>query len=181
MKMLGTITLETDRLILRKFSMDDALVMFNNYGSDPKVTKYLNWKTHETLEDAKASVKHFMSEYDNNGFHWAVLIKDSNELIGDIAVNRIDKRNNNCEVGYQFGSKYWGNGYATETLKMVLDFLLNDCEFYLVECKHTSSNVASGRVMEKIGMIKDAILPNRRFNKYTNEYEDLIVYSIVKK
>lgn len=181
MKLLGTRILETERLILRKFSMDDVDAMFNNYGRDLNVTKYLNWKTHETLEDSKESIKLFMSKYDDNLFHWAVLIKDSNELIGDIAVNRIDNRNNNCEVGYQFGSRYWGNGYATETLKVVLDYLLNDCEFYLVECRHTSSNVASGKVMEKAGMIKDAILPNRRYNKYTNKYEDLIVYSKIKK
>ena len=181
MKLLGTRILETDRLILRKFRMNDVVAMFNNYGSDPNVTKYLNWKTHEILEDSKESIKLFMSKYDDNLFHWAVLIKDSNELIGDIAVNCIDNRNNNCEVGYQFGSKYWGKGYATETLKAVLDYLLNDCEFYLVECSHTSSNITSGMVMKKAGMIKDAILSNRRYNKYTNKYEDLIVYSKVKK
>lgn len=181
MRMLGTIKLETERLILRKFNIDDVLPMFENYGSDSNVTKFLSWKTHETIKDAEVSVKMFMSEYENDGFHWAVLIKDTNELIGDIAVNHIDKKNNNCEIGYQFGSKYWGNGYATETLKKVIEFLLNDCKFHLIQCKHISSNPASGRVMEKAGMTKDAILPQRRYNKYTNEYDDLIVYSITKK
>lgn len=180
MKMLGTVVLETDRLFLRKFTIDDAPAMFKNYGSDSNVTKFLNWKTHETIDDAKTSIKLFMSEYENDGFHWAVVVKDTNELIGDITVNHIDKKNNNCEVGYQFGSKYWGKGYASETLKVVLNFLLNDCEFNLVECKHMSSNLASGRVMEKAGMTKDATLPNRRYNKYTNKYEDLIIYSITK-
>ena len=42
--------------------------MFNNYGSDLNVTKYLNWKTYETLEDSKESIKLFMNEYDNGGF-----------------------------------------------------------------------------------------------------------------
>ena len=181
MKLLGTKTLETERLLLRKFNMNDAEAVFNNYGSDSNVTKYLGWKTHETLEDAKESVRYFMSVYNDNGFHWAVLIKDTNELIGDIAVNHIDKKNNNCDVGYQYGSKFWGNGYAVEALNVVLDYLLNDCEFHLVECKYTTSNVASGRVMEKAGMTKDAVLPNRRYNKYTNEYEELVIYSKVKK
>lgn len=181
MKLLGTITLETDRLILRKFTIDDAPKMFKNYGSDSNVNKFFNWKTHKTINDSIETIKLFMKEYENNGFHWAVLIKDTNELIGDIAINHIDKKNNNCEIGYQFGSNYWGKGYATETLKVILDYLLNDCEFNLVEGKCRSSNVSSSRVMEKAGMNRDAILPKRRYNKYTNEYEDLIVYSITKE
>ena len=50
----------------------------------------------------------------------------------------------------------------------------------VVECKYISSNIASDRVMEKVGMTKNAVLKNRRYNKYMNKYEDLIIYSKVK-
>ena len=177
MEMIGTKTLETDRLILRKFTMDDVNDVFKNYGSDPNVTKYLSWKTHESIEDAKVSVEYFMSSYKDNGYHWAVVLKDINEVIGDIKVHTIDKRNNICEIGYQYGSKFWGNGYATEALKIVIEFLFNECEFHLIEARHRSSNPASGKVMEKAGMTKDVVLKNRRYNKYTDSYEDLVIYS----
>ena len=179
MEMIGTKTLETDRLILRKFTMDDVNDVFKNYGSDPNVTKYLSWKTHESIEDAKVSVEYFMSSYKDNGYHWAVVLKDINEVIGDIKVHTIDKRNNICEIGYQYGSKFWGKGYATEALKIVIEFLFDECEFHLIEARHRSSNPASGKVMEKAGMTKDAVLKNRRYNKYTDSYEDLVIYSII--
>lgn len=174
----GTVLLETDKLILRRFVLSDAEDMFKNYGSDPEVSKFLSWNVHKNIEDSKNTINFFMEAYNRDSFHWAIILKENNELIGDIAVNHIDKKNHNCEIGYQLGSKFWGNGYATEALKKVIDFLLDECNFHLIECKYVVSNPASGRVMEKAGMRKDAVLPERRYNKFTNTYEDLIYYSI---
>ena len=65
---------------------------------------------------------------------------------------------------------------ATEALKSILDYLLNTCEFHLVEAKHYSLNPASGKVMDKAGMIKEAVLKERRYDSETNTYCDLIYY-----
>lgn len=83
-------------------------------------------------------------------------------------------------MGYCNGSKFWGNGYATEALRMVIEYLLTECDFYLIEARHISGNPASGRVMEKAGMHKDAVLRERSVNKYTGERNDSIIYSIAK-
>ena len=83
-------------------------------------------------------------------------------------------------TGYVFGSKFWGKGYATETLKIVIEYLIKECNFHLVEAKHHASNPASGRVMEKAGMKKDGILRERRKNKLIDGYDDLVIYSITK-
>ena len=53
-----------------------------------------------------------------------------------------------AEVGYCFGSKYWGHGYATEALRAVIEYLLNEAGMYLVEARYISGNPASGRVMQ---------------------------------
>lgn len=90
-------------------------------------------------------------------------------------------KHNNCELGYVFWSKFWGKGYATETLKIVIEYLIKECNFHLVEAKHHASNPASGRVMEKAGMKKDGILRERRKNKLIDGYDDLVIYSITKK
>ena len=86
----------------------------------------------------------------------------------------------NVEVGYCYGSSFWGHGYATEALRRVIEYFLNDCGFYLVEAKHLSANPASGRVMEKAGMKKEAILRKRMLNKVTKELDDIVYYSITK-
>ena len=66
-------------------------------------------------------------------------------------------------------------------MRTVLELLLKECDFHLVEAKHHASNPASGRVMKKAGMKKDGVLRERRKNKIINGYDDLVVYSIVKE
>ena len=177
----NTKTLETERLILRKFNENDYVKMYENWASDDNVTKYVSFKPHEDYEETKQIVSEWINDYNNGSYNWVVELKENHEIIGNISVIKISKKHNNCELGYVFGSKFWGNGYATESLKAVLKFLLNECDFYLVEAKHHSSNPASGRVMEKAGMKKDGILRARRKNKNIDGYDDLVVYSMVKE
>ena len=172
--------LETERLILRKFKIEDANQMYNNWATDPECNKYLEWELHNDIEETKEIIQKWIDEYEVGSYHWVVELKSTKELIGSISVVKNHKKDLNCEVGYCYGSKYWGNGYATEALKQVIEYLLNECEFYLVEAYHISGNPASGKVMQKTGMIKDAILRDRRINKDTKEVNDLIVYSIKK-
>lgn len=155
MNNLGTKKLETSRLILRKFIIDDYVSMYNNWCSDENVTKFVSFNPHKNSEETKEILSGWINDYENGSYNWVVELKDNHEIIGNISVIDISKKHNNCEVGYVYGSKYWGNGYASESLKCVINFLLNECDFHLVEAKHHSSNPASGRVMEKAGMKKD--------------------------
>lgn len=177
---LGTITLETERLILRKFKLEDAESMYNGWATDKETNKYLSWDIHKNIDQTKEVLKKWIDDYENGSYNWVVELKSNNELIGAICVFDIRKKHLNCEIGYCYGSKYWGNGYATEALKRVIDYLINDCNFHLVEARHMSGNPASGKVMEKAGMKKEAVLKDRRINKYTKELNDLIIYSITK-
>ena len=181
MNLLGTKRLETERLILRKLELGDEIQVFNNWASDENTTLYVGWNPHTDINQTKEYIKECIEEEKEGKFHWVVELKDTGELIGDIAVIEINKKHSNCEIGYSYGSKYWGKGYATEALRTVLEYLLNECEIYLVEAKHQKLNPASGRVMEKAGMKKDAVLRNRRINKITGQINDLIVYSIIKE
>lgn len=173
--------LETERLILRKFEIEDADQMYNNWASDPESNKYLEWELHKNIEETKSIIEKWINEYESGSYNWIVELKETNELIGSISVVKNHKENLNCEVGYCYGSKYWGKGYATEALKVVINYLLNECNYHLVEAYHISGNPASGKVMKKSGMKKDAILRDRKINKYTKELNDEIVYSITKE
>lgn len=179
--MENTKQLETDRLILRKFNDNDYIKMNENWATDANVTKYVSFEPHKDYEETKQIVSGWIKEYDNGSYNWVVELKDNNEIIGNISVIELSKKHNNCELGYVFGSKFWGKGYATESLKAVLYYLINECNFHLVEAKHHASNPASGRVMEKAGMKKDGVLRQRRKNKIVDGYDDIVVYSIMKE
>lgn len=176
----GTVRLETERLILRKFKLDDAKDMYYNWASDPLCNKYLSWELHKDIEETKTIIQKWISEYDFETYNWVVELKDTHELIGAICVVHMRDKDLNCEVGYCYGSKFWGKGYATEALRKVVQFLITECGIYLVEARHISDNPASGKVMQKAGMHKDAILASRRINKNNNKLNDLIIYSINK-
>lgn len=177
----GTITLETDRLILRKFKMEDAEGMYNNWATDPETCKFLSWNVHKNLEETKNVIANWIEKYNKDSYNWIVELKESHEVIGSICDNGFNRRHQVIDIGYCYGSKYWGNGYATEALRKVIEYLLINEKFYIVTANHRSSNPASGKVMEKAGMKKEAILRDRKYDILTNERFDMIYYSIEEK
>jgi len=182
MKDLGTVTLETDRLILRRITKDDAEVAFKNWTNDSKTTRYVTWKPHGTVENTKKLFEMWENEYNvPNTYRWVVKVKELGELIGTIDVVHKSIREKTAEIGYCYGSKYWGNGYGTEALTKVTHYLLNEIGFELLYAKHMVDNPASGRVMEKSGMKYEATLRSRMIDQCTGERVDLKVYSIMKE
>lgn len=178
----GTKTIETSRLRLRKFTLNDIDAMYNNWASDPETSKMLTWDVHENKDVTNMVVSGWIKEYEDPfNYNWLVELKENNEPIGSISGVKVNVKEETCEIGYCYGSKYWGNGYATEALRTVIEYLLNEVGFRLVEAKHISDNPASGRVMEKAGMKKDTVLRKRSINKATTNINDLFVYSIIKE
>lgn len=181
MKNLGTKELETERLILRKFTLDDAKDMFNNYGSDSDTSKYLVWNTHKNIEDSISYIKDVLEKYKKDNFYcWGVVLKKTNALFGAISVIDLDIKNHTAEVGYCYGSKWWRNGYAAESFKRVIAFLFDEVGIETIYADHYLDNVASGRVMEKCGLKKEGILRKRMYDKNGN-LSDLVSYSILKE
>ena len=179
---LGTQRLETERLILRRFELNDLEELFyNGYITDEKMTEDLSWKPCKTIEEQRKIIEDWVKLYENKDFYkWLIETKDTHELIGGIDICNLYKRKDYGEVGYCIGSKYWNKGYATEALKRVIEYLLIDCDFHLVEAHYAGYNPASGRVMEKAGMKKDGELRERRLDKRTGKYTPQIYYSIIK-
>lgn len=88
MNNLGTVTLETERLILRKTRKDDAEPMFRNWANDERVTKYLTWQPYESVEQLKTSYhKYLLDNQDKLNFYdWKIELKEIGEPIGAIGV-----------------------------------------------------------------------------------------------
>lgn len=178
---LGTKTLETNRLLLRKFKYDDVEGMYNNWATDKECCKYLSWDVHKNIEETKEILNKWIEQYNDNSYHWVVELKDTKEIIGSISIIKNHIKDLYCELAYCYGSKYWNKGYATEALRRVIEYLLIECNYNLIEADHVIENIASGKVMEKAGMKKEAILKQRTVNRDLQKISDLVVYSITKE
>ena len=154
MKSIGTQTLQTDRLILRRFVESDAEAMFQNWASSAENLTYVTWDPHSDVEVTRHSIHNWVASYANpNYYKWAICLKEKPEqVIGDISIVEIHEEDLSCEIGYVLGKNYWGRGVMAEALKAVLDFCFTQAGFQKVRARYASLNPASGRVMEKAGM-----------------------------
>jgi len=153
MNSIGTQNINTERLLLRRINIDDTETMFQNWASDPDVTKYMRWKTHKDIETTKGVINSWIKEYENtNTYHWGIVYKEKDKLIGTIAVTSINKDAQSGSVGYCIAKKYWNKGITTEALKAVLNYMFFKADFKKITASHIVENLASGKVMQKSGM-----------------------------
>ena len=153
MKHLGTRRIETKRLILRRFTLDDVLPMYRNWASDPEVTKYLTWQTHENAEQTKSVLESWISSYENEDkYIWCIAKKENDEPIGSINAFHYQEKINAMEVGYCISRSYWHKGITSEALGAVMKYLLDEVGIDRIEARHDAINPNSGGVMRKCGM-----------------------------
>ena len=153
MKHLGTKTIETKRLILRKFTIDDAENMYKNWASDDEVTKFLTWPTHKSVEVSKSIIKLWIKEAESEkSYQWCIELKDTKEAIGSIGVVNIFEDVEVVEIGYCIGKSYWKQGIVCEAFKALIDFFFQEVQVNRIEAKHDTNNPGSGKVMSKCGL-----------------------------
>lgn len=162
-------TLETERLILRPFALTDAKDVQRLAGA-VEVAEHANSIPHP-YEDGMAEkwIATHKSAYDaGSSAIFAITLKDTNELIGEISLRFIDDE---AELGYWIGVGYWGRGYCTEAGQVVIAYALKVANLQRVRASHHIDNVASDRVMIKLGMVYDGV---------GKQYENQILYVISK-
>lgn len=153
MKHLGTKTIETERLLLRPFTLADAPCMYRNWASDPEVTKYLTWPAHGNVGVSEMVLSDWVSHYgEENYYQWAIVLKALGEPIGSIAAVQVNDRAELVEIGYCMGKNWWHRGLMTEAMNAVLGFFFREVGANRVEARHDPRNPHSGGVMRKCGM-----------------------------
>jgi len=152
-KHLGTKILETRRLILRRFSLEDAPAMYRNWASDPEVTKYLTWPTYTDPAMADAILSDWTKSYARDDFYqWAIELKQLNEPVGSISVVSHNDALQIAHIGYCLGRAWWHKGIMSEALQAVIDYLFDQVGMRRIESLHDPNNPHSGGVMRKCGM-----------------------------
>lgn len=152
-KHLGTKRIETERLVLRPFTLEDAPAMYQNWAKDPDVTKYLTWQPHESVEATESILKEWVADYQKpDKYEWCIELKENGEAIGSIGVTHIHTKALSMEVGYCIGKAYWHQGIASEALSAVISYLTKEVGARRIESRHDPRNPYSGKVMEKCGL-----------------------------
>lgn len=145
---MNTPRLETDRLILRKFTEDDLEALYYIH-SDEEVNRFLPWFPLRNMEDARAFYEErFMSRYrEERAYNYAVCLKENDYPVGYVNVSMDDS----YDFGYGLRREFWHRGIITEAGKAVIEQLWKDGIPYII-ATHDVNNPRSGSVMKRLGM-----------------------------
>lgn len=166
--------IETEHLILRKITLDDAKDMYL-YASNEEVTRYVTWDTHSSLSDTIDFMNTFLTQYDAL---WGIELKENGEFIGTVHFVWWQPQHHSAEIGYVLSEEYWGRGLITEAASAIISFGFENMNLVRIQARCFLENEGSERVMEKLGMSFEGI--NRKVMYVKGEYKDLKVYSILK-
>ncbi len=171
---------DTERLKLRTPVHSDAVPIFEQYAQDTEVTKYLTWQPHKNIDETKQFLQRCVDVWKQGlAFPYSIIRKIDQKFLGMIEM--VDVDTNGINIGYVLAKQYWGNGYAAEALKIIIDWGLQQKDIYRIWAVCDVGNPASARVLEKAGMQKEGIL--RKWIKLVNISQiprDCHCYSIVK-
>ena len=171
--------LETERLVLRKPRTDDAPAIFAGWAQDKEVTRYLTWRPHQRIEETQEFVRSCLSAWEQETrFPYMITLKVTDEVIG-----MIDPRIEGSKMGIGYGAAraHWGKGYITEATRAIIDWAFQQPAIYRVYATTDVENIASRRVLEKVGMQSEGIL--RKFILHPNSSDiprDSYMYAITK-
>ncbi len=169
----------TARLELRPHTVDDAPAILSAYSQDREVTRYLCWRPHKDLDEARAYLGLCVDGWEQGSEHsWAITLTGSQDLIGMVQCRLGGHK---VELGYVLGRPYWGKGYMAEAVSAVMDRMLSLPDVYRVWAVCDTANAASVRVMEKAGMTCEGIL--KRWCIHPNlspEPRDCFIYAKVR-
>lgn len=170
--------LETPSLVLRPMLLSDAREIFA-YASDPEVARYVLWDPHRSLAETRSYIRYIRSLY-RSGLpsSWAVVFRQTGQVIGSIGFMWASEENRSAEVGYSFSRAFWNRGLATEALSAVLNSAFTALNLNRIEAQRDIRNPASGRVMEKCGMRQEGVLRGRLLNK--GEFIDVALCAILR-
>lgn len=171
--------LETPRLILRKISLEDAQDIFD-YAKDPEVSKYVSWEPHKSIEDSIKFIEYMLNKYEKEGYgDWGIEYKENKKLIGTCGFIWWDRKNYKAEIGYVLSREYWNQGLMTEAVREVIKFGFERMFLNRIQARCKVENIASEKVMQKIGMKFEGILREDVFVK--GRFWDMKLYSILRK
>ena len=170
-------TLTTERLVLRQARLDDANEIFF-LRSDPQVMKYLDKAPAQSLDEAVQFVQLLTESVNNNtAVYWAITLKGSHKMIGNIAIWRIVKEHYRAEIGYTLYPEHHGNRIMSEAMTAVIDYAFNTMKLHSIEANINPENTASQKLLERHGFVREAYFKENYY--FNGRFLDSVIYSLV--
>jgi [ribosomal protein S5]-alanine N-acetyltransferase len=172
--------LRTARLVLRPPVLADAEAIFQEYGQDQEVTRYLIWRPHQTLEETQVFVRGCIDAWSGGSRYVWVITRAADSRVLGMMDTRVES-GFRVSVGYVLARDHWGQGIMPEALQAVVDLFWSDPAVFRIWAICDVENPASARVLEKIGMVREGTL--RRFVMHPNispEPRDAYCYALTR-
>ena len=169
---------ETGRLLIREIKYED-FVSVHRIKSNHEVVRFLSWGPNDELQTRKALEKQmtFQEDTDRTKFVLAIILKDTNELIGNCLLSIRD--GGNGEIGYFFHRDYWGKGYGIETAEALLKFGFNELKLHRIFATADVDNVDSIKILRKLGMRQEGYFLKDQMVK--GAWRDNVLYAILNE
>lgn len=171
-------TLHTKRLDLVEIKQENLGDIFKLFG-DQKVTQFYNIVTLTQENEAQKLIDWFQNRFtEKAGIRWGIALKDQRNIIGTIGFNNVIK-NHRANIGFDLQAEFWNRGFITEALKTVIEFGFNELEINRIEAEVMLGNLASEKVLSKIGFKKEGIL--RQWMYWNDTHYDMTMFSLLRK
>ncbi len=173
--------IETERLLLRKVTLDDAPDLLVNT-SDPEIARYTTWEPYDSIEEARRFLGSVISNYERGEpANWGLELRESGRFIGMCGFMQDfwEPEYACASLGYAIGREHWGKGLTTEAVRAAIAFGFEHLTLNRIEARCVAENTASERVMQKAGMSYEGTLRDNVFCK--GRYWDYKVYSILRR
>ena len=160
--------IETDRLILRPLTFDDADIAFNGWVGDLEVSEYVSWLPLHSLDETIEWLKDIEWKFDadgnlihNDNYIWGFVLRETGELFGSGGLIW-EEDLQLFQVGYNIMKNHWNKGYTTEAMRVILQFGAKNLGIKKVAGGHAKANFGSAKVLEKLGFVydRDDIVPH---------------------
>lgn len=180
MELIGTKTIETERLLLRKYTINDSGDMYNNWAKHEDCFKFLPWEPCISIHEAENRINKWLELYKENTFYqWGIELKRNKEVIGFINLHNVDEYNFSAETTYILSPKFWNEGIMTEAVRAVFKFGFERIGLNRISADYFSGNDISQKVMLKSNMSYEGTFKERYFK--SDRFYDSIQYAILKK
>jgi RimJ/RimL family protein N-acetyltransferase len=172
------VPLETERLVLRAFVLEDAPLIAAMVSAREVAEGTLNIPHPYPLEMAEQWVASRSTAAMDDSYHFAITRRNDGMLMGSIGIG-ITRRFLRAEIGYWLGVPFWNLGYATEAGRAVLRWGFQEFGLHKICASHFPSNPASGRVMQKLGMTYEGTL-RQHVRRDGEDFVDLVYYGVLR-
>jgi ribosomal-protein-alanine N-acetyltransferase len=172
-------TFRTARLFLRPIAMADAGSIYGTYARDPDVTRFLIWRPARTRDDIEAYIRSCLNTLPHRARTYVLQGRKDSVIRGGLDLRQPERHR--LEFGYVLARPWWGQGLMTEALTEIVRWGLSQPTIFRISAVCDIDNVASARVMEKAGLMREGLL--RRYLIHpaiSSEPRDCYSYAVVR-